>query len=69
MKNHGKNNKTNLLNNKAREYFENNYQQFLYQKVSRYRKNTLLPRLGKLGKTKKAIPLFGMASKNVKDVI
>ncbi len=46
MKNHCKNNKTILLNNNTRRYFENNYQQFLFQKVRRYSKNTLIPVMG-----------------------
>jgi hypothetical protein len=46
MKNHCKNNKTNLFNKIPREYFENNYQQFMTQKVMGYRKNTLIPTLG-----------------------
>jgi hypothetical protein len=43
MKNHCKNNKTNLLNKIPQGYFENNYQQFMSQKVMSYRKNTLIP--------------------------
>ena len=46
MKNHCKNNKTNLFNKILRGYFENNYQQFMSQKVMGYRKNTLIPMLG-----------------------
>jgi len=33
MKNHCKNNKTILLNKIRKNYFENNYQQFIRQKV------------------------------------
>jgi hypothetical protein len=47
MKNRCKNNKTILLNKNPYRYFENNYQQFSYQNVMRYRKNTLIPILGK----------------------
>jgi hypothetical protein len=46
MKNHCKNNKTNLFNKIPRGYFENNYQQFMSQKVMGYSKNTLIPILG-----------------------
>ena len=46
MKNHCKNNKTNLFNKILRGYFENNYQQFMSQKVMGHRKNTLIPMLG-----------------------
>ena len=46
MKNHCKNNKTNLFNKIPRRYFENNYQQFMFQKVMGYSKNTLIPILG-----------------------
>jgi hypothetical protein len=48
MKNRCKNNKTILLNKNPYGYFENNYQQFSYQNVIRYRKNTLIPFMGKL---------------------
>ena len=47
MKNRCKNNKTILLNKNPYEYFENNYQQFSYQNVMKYRKNTLIPFMGK----------------------
>ncbi len=47
MKNRCKNNKTILLNKNPNGYFENNYQQFSYQNVMRYRKNTLIPVMGK----------------------
>jgi hypothetical protein len=47
MKNRCKNNKTILLNKNPYGYFENNYQQFSYQNVMRYRKNTLIPVMGK----------------------
>jgi hypothetical protein len=47
MKNRCKNNKTNLLNKNRFGYFENNYQQFSYQKVMSHSKNTLIPVLGK----------------------
>jgi len=47
MKNRCKNNKTILLNKNPYRYFENNYQQFSYQNVMRYSKNTLIPILGK----------------------
>ena len=47
MKNHCKNNKTILLNKNPFGYFENNYQQFLFQKVMRDSKNTYVPVLGK----------------------
>ncbi len=46
MKNHCKNNKTNLFNKIPPRYFENNYQQFMFQKVMGYSKNTLIPILG-----------------------
>ncbi len=46
MKNHCKNNKTILLNKNPFEYFENNYQQFLFQKVMRDSKNTYVPVMG-----------------------
>ena len=47
MKNHCKNNKTILLNKNRFGYFENNYQQFLFQKVMRDSKNTYVPVMGK----------------------
>ena len=50
MKNHCKNNKTILLNKSPLGYFENNYQQFLFQKVMRDSKNTYVPVMGKRGK-------------------
>jgi hypothetical protein len=46
MKNHCKNNKTILLNKNPYWYFENNYQQFLFQNVMSYSKNTFIPVLG-----------------------
>ncbi len=47
MKNRCKNNKTILLNKNPYGYFENNYQQFSYQNVMSYRKNTFIPVMGK----------------------
>jgi hypothetical protein len=52
MKNRCKNNKTILLNKNPYRYFENNYQQFSYQNVMSYRKNTLVPVMGKSLKLK-----------------
>jgi hypothetical protein len=54
MKNHCKNNKTILLNKIPKGILKNNYQQFLFQKVMSYSKNTCVPVMGKRFKKPKA---------------